>query len=142
MPSERPQDRSAAGGIEASYAAVPVSVRRVRRACAALAERFGAPPSRVDDVALAVSEAVTNVVRHAYPPPRDLGEVHVSAGRDDEGALRVVVADDGVGLHASPNTGGLGRGLAIMDELSDELRVLSPPGAGTSVQLTFRLRRR
>lgn len=127
---------------EVTLDAVPVSVRRARLACAVLASRLGASPAQVDDVALCVSEAVTNAVLHAYPRPTPAGEVHLSAGLDGDGRLRIVVADDGVGLRRGGSTGGLGRGLAIMDELADELRVVAPSGAGTSVQLTFALRGR
>lgn len=124
---------------DVSLDAVPVSVRRARRACAELALRCGAA-ARADDIALCVSEAVTNVVRHAYPRPTPAGSVHLSVRLDDDGVLRVVVADDGVGLQRSRSSGGIGRGLAIMDQLADELRIVAPAGAGTSVQLSFRLR--
>jgi serine/threonine-protein kinase RsbW len=81
----------------------------LRRAVAELAAHAGATEDLADAVRLAVSEAVTNVVLHAY---RDSsGSVHVSA--DLAGSeLWVLIADDGCGLRPVADSPGLGMGLA------------------------------
>src|ERR1700754_235878 len=92
-----------------SYEAAPSAVARARSELASFASDAGASGGLVDGVRLAVSEAVTNAVRHAYP--RTPGEVRVLArvGRD---TLEVIVADDGCGVHSESDGKGLGFGLA------------------------------
>ena len=73
------------------------------------------------------SEAVTNVVKHA-----NATAVSLSAGREN-GCLRIVVTDDGVG-GAGLRTGSGLAGLADrVDALGGRLEIDSPPGAGTRV---------
>ena len=89
------------------YEADPESVGRARADLAGFASRAGASPTLVDEVRLAVSESVTNAVRHAYP--LDCGEVRVRAlvGGD---VLEVVVSDDGCGVHHAGADDGTGTG--------------------------------
>ena len=120
-----------------SYDADPESVGRARAELARFASGAGASPSLVDGVRLAVSEAVTNAVRHAYP--LEPGEVRVYALiRED--ALEVVVSDDGCGVHHEPATttsGGLG--LALICEVSDQMTLGARSDGGTDVRMRFSL---
>ena len=91
-----------------------------------------------DDVAiaLAVTEAVTNVVRHAYPG--SVGSVTLSADASRGDELVVAVADEGAGgrsftMRADP---GLGIGLALIRELCSSFR-FNPTNAGTTVTMHF-----
>ena len=61
-------------------------------------EAVEAPIALAQPVVLAVNELVVNALRHAFPADRG-GTVHVDLECID-GELRVVVADDGVGLPA------------------------------------------
>lgn len=119
--------------------AVPASVARARHAAVALARRSGAPDRVVADVALAVSEACTNVVMHAYRDADAPGALHVTAAVTDDGLLEVVIADDGKGLAERPDSPGLGMGFALMAAVTTGLE-LEHDGAATRVQLTFCLR--
>jgi anti-sigma regulatory factor (Ser/Thr protein kinase) len=119
------------------YDADPESVGRARAELAHFASRAGASPSLVDGVRLAVSEAVTNAVRHAYP--LDPGEVRVRAlvGED---VLEVVVSDDGCGVHRDrTDNGGLGFGLALICEVSDQMTLGARSDGGTDVRMRFSL---
>ncbi len=58
-----------------------------------------------------VQEALTNVVRHAGRPAK--AHVHVTYSAD---AVDIEVADDGLGVAASPDTTGTGHGLLGMRE--------------------------
>ena len=91
-------------------------------------------------VALAVSEAVTNVVVHAYRERgRDAapGEVRVTvAVAADE--LMVTVTDEGIGMTPRVDSPGAGLGLAIIATLADRFEVQQQPRGGTRVLLTFR----
>ena len=92
------------------YEADPESVGRARAELARFASRAGASETLVDGLRLAVSEAVTNAVRHAYP--LDPGEIRVRALVGEDG-LEVVVSDDGCGVHRDRD--GSGRSSAPSD---------------------------
>ena len=139
-----------------SYEADPESVSRARAELAHFASRAGASPMLVDGVRLAVSEAVTNAVRHAYPLVPGQVRVRARAGVD---VLEVVVSDDGCGVHRDrsegpdaagrrdgsdardgPNRqGGLGFGLALICELSDQMTLAPRTEGGTDVRMRFSL---
>jgi serine/threonine-protein kinase RsbW len=69
-------------------------------------------------VRLVVSEAVSNVILHAYPEGE--GAVHVSvAVVDDE--VSVLVVDDGCGYRTPARTPGLGCGLDLMAGAANDL---------------------
>jgi anti-sigma regulatory factor (Ser/Thr protein kinase) len=119
------------------YEADPESVGRARAELARFASRAGANETLIDGVRLAVSEAVTNAVRHAYP--LDPGEVRVRAlvGGD---VLEVVVSDDGCGVHREgTSVGGLGFGLALICEVSDQMTLAPRSDGGTDVRMRFSL---
>jgi serine/threonine-protein kinase RsbW len=102
---------------------------------AAIARECGLEDHQVDDVRLAVSEAVTNAVRHAYNG-RDRGDVTGTAHVDD-GTLRIVIADAGNGMReGSSDNPGLGLGLRLIARLSQMLEVVSN-GTGTEIHMTF-----
>jgi signal transduction histidine kinase len=85
-----------------------------------------------------VQEALTNVLKHA-----SASRVELTAEEAD-GAIRIVVRDDGRGF--DPNTGGGGRGLRGMRErielLGGEIAVSSRPGEGTEVSARVPLQER
>lgn len=91
--------------------AAPVSVPRIRRDVCAFAAAQGAGGILLDDLALAVTEAAANVVRHAYPGRED-GVVEVVADVED-GTLEVVVSDEGSGFRPGRSE-GLGAGLSLI----------------------------
>jgi serine/threonine-protein kinase RsbW len=91
--------------------------------------------SRGHDVALAVGEALANVVLHAYAG-RAAGEVRLSAERAGE-TLLVTVSDDGVGMRPRTDSPGLGLGLALMGAVADHCAVHVRPEGGTDVVLHF-----
>jgi anti-sigma regulatory factor (Ser/Thr protein kinase) len=119
-----------------TYDAVPASVPDARHAITAFAAAVGASSEELEDIRLASSEAVTNVVVHAYGDGD--GRVHVSAAlAGDE--LWVLVGDDGNGLHAGTSCGGLGMGLALIAELCDSFAVVNRSTGGTEVRMRFAL---
>lgn len=74
--------------------------------------RHGAP------IALLVSEAVSNALRHAYPEGRN-GRVRVALRRTGD-AFELTVADDGVGLGQDPSRTGFG--LTVAQLMAQQLR--------------------
>ena len=124
--------------LNESYPAVPEAVPLARRALAAVAAAAGAAGDRLDDIRLAVSEALTNAVVHAYRD-HDHGRLHVTAAVAS-GELWVLIGDDGRGLHAWNDSQGLGIGLSLISGLSDDFAILTRASGGTEVQMRFDLR--
>ncbi len=76
-----------------------------------------------------MSEAVSNVVRHAYGTRR--GDVDVVVERENE-ELRVVVRDEGQGMRrdASKRRTPGGYGLKIIDAVAERLTITSTARSG------------
>lgn len=122
--------------ITVTYPATPGSVASARRALTDFATSAGAEHQQVEAVRLAVSEAVTNAVLHAYR--ETAGEVQVTAALvGDE--LWVLVGDDGVGLEVRTDRPGLGLGLALISQVSDEMTIVPRARGGTEVRMRFSL---
>ena len=85
-------------------------------------------------IAIAVSEALTNVVVHAY---RDTGHgpMRISATMLAD-VLLVVVSDDGQGMTPRYDSPGMGMGMLLIDQLAGEVVVNSDPG-GTRLEMRF-----
>jgi serine/threonine-protein kinase RsbW/stage II sporulation protein AB (anti-sigma F factor) len=118
--------------------AVAENVSVLRGSVADFAAANGVPEPRVGDVALAVSEAVTNAVVHAFRNRRP-GAVRVAATVTPErGTLELTIDEDGSGLLPRDDSPGLGLGLALMRHLADEFDHRTPPGGGTEIWMSFR----
>lgn len=87
-------------------------------------------------IALAATEAMSNAVRHAYPPG-DPGRIEVSADIED-GEFEIVVSDDGTGLRAG-ESGGLGAGLALIAQTADRFAIRQRTPRGIEVWMRFPL---
>jgi anti-sigma regulatory factor (Ser/Thr protein kinase) len=122
------------GGSRHQAAAVPASVPAMRRALDRVLAAEPITERRAADIRLALTEACTNVVQHAYPDdaPGDVVVIFQS-GHD---ALTVSVLDSGRGLAATPEHPGLGLGLTVIEALADSVAIadLQP---GTGVRMTF-----
>ncbi len=119
--------------------AVPGSVGGLRSAVIAFASQAGMPNPPLGDMRLAVSEALTNAVMHAYRHHEQAGDLRVSAVADGSGELVVRVRDYGTGFAPRPDSPGMGLGLPLMGALSKSMAIGSPAdGAGTEIALMFR----
>jgi stage II sporulation protein AB (anti-sigma F factor) len=123
--------------LDTTYPAVAESVGQARRAVATLARLEGAGEQDLERVKLAVSEAVSNAIIHAYAFEA-AREVVLSAAVID-GELTVVVADDGCGFGSAGESQGLGLGLAVMTQLCDSLTMSKRASGGTQLEMRFHL---
>ena len=123
--------------LDLSLAATPSNVRTARVAVGETAAEHIQSDRIVDDVRLCVSEAVTNVVRHAYGTKRGAVQVVVERENDE---LVVAVRDDGMGLTASRRRGKSGGfGLKIIDKIATRHTIASAPKTGTEIRMVFEL---
>ena len=120
--------------IRLSLPARPENVAVVRQILGALAESLALPRGVTEDMRLAVTEACTNVVRHAYND--DDGKIDVVVRPKGE-ALEVIVADTGRGLGPSPDTEGPGLGLPLIAALADSLHIEQKGSAGSRLIMRF-----
>jgi anti-sigma regulatory factor (Ser/Thr protein kinase) len=123
--------------------ALPACVGPLRARLSAFAETHLECGLLIADLNLAASEAITNVVVHAYRDRDRPGTVTAGVSTDAAaGRVEVVVTDCGVGMSARPDSPGANLGLSIMTAVCDQVTVgTGPAGAGTEVRLIFALRR-
>jgi serine/threonine-protein kinase RsbW len=114
----------------------PEGVGVVRQALAGVADALDFDASVLADMKMAVTEACTNVVVHAYDEEGML-EVEMLAAED---GLTIVVRDHGTGIQPRPARSGapaLGLGLPLIAALSDAFELRGSAGVGTEVRMTF-----
>lgn len=109
----------------------------VRHALGALADAFPVNDQTLADIRLAITEACTNVVVHAYPE-RDDGPLEVQAEMEDE-RLLIVVRDEGKGISPRPDSPGLGLGLPLIASLADTVQLGHDEHGRTEVRMAFSL---
>lgn len=133
--------------IEVRVPAKPQYVSVIRLMISGLAVRVGFTYDEIEDLKIATSEAVTNVVHHAYKE-NDEGEVVVGCALFDD-KIEIMVSDYGVSFnfeeikskvgpyHEEENVellreGGLG--IYLMETLMDEVKMNNE--GGVSVFMT------
>ena len=118
------------------FRAEPASVPAIRQAVVGLARRSGASAERCADVAIAVSEAATNAVVHAYIETEP-GTVRVTAAVLS-GELRLTIADHGRGMLPRTDSPGLGLGMPLISDLATSFEFGDGDG-GTVLRMSFAL---
>lgn len=124
--------RPPARPVEAARAATRDAVTSLRRLLRTWIGEAGLHPDLAEDVVLAVDEAVTNVVEHAYP--RQCGEVRLRLVRSGPGDLEVTVEDDGTWRSPPEDPGFRGRGVQLIHGLADRAQITHSPH-GTTVSM-------
>jgi anti-sigma regulatory factor (Ser/Thr protein kinase) len=121
-------------GFRISLPARAENVAVIRHACGGLADVLDLSDPLLSDIKLAVTEACTNVVVHAYP--EGSGDMDVSVSLVDH-HLEIVVADDGAGILPRADSPGLGLGLPLIATLATSLELSSDER--TEVRISFAL---
>jgi serine/threonine-protein kinase RsbW len=109
----------------------------VRHAFGALGDVYALDAQTLSDIRLAVTEACTNVVVHAYPDGGE-GPMEVHATLLGDG-LMVVVRDEGRGIGPRPDSPGLGLGLPLIASLTESLQLGHDEHERTEVRMMFSL---
>jgi serine/threonine-protein kinase RsbW len=110
----------------------------VRQALAGVADALVFDEVVLADMKMAVTEACTNVVVHAYGEQDD-GTLEVEMLAGDVG-LTIVVRDQGTGIQPHPlrrDAPALGLGLPLIAALSDAFELRGSGDSGTEVSMTF-----
>ncbi len=113
---------------------------QARRAVLDWAQRHVDDRAVLSDIALAVTEAATNVVLHAYRDREVPGSVTIKAERIDSHVC-IYVLDEGTGLAPRVDSPGLGLGLGLIAQVADSADVRAPESGGTEVVMRFNVDR-
>ena len=115
-----------------------------RAAVAAFCTPLSPSIEEINDIKTAVSEAVTNVIVHAYPERK--GEIDVEVAIYDNELISITIIDTGIGFADTEQVKKpfyttksaeehSGMGFTIMEAFMDELDVRSEVGRGTRVSM-------
>jgi serine/threonine-protein kinase RsbW len=123
-----------ATSLSLKLAAEPQNVRRARDEAANYAEAQGLSAAGVDDLKTIISEACSNIVRHAYAENAEERPMEIKMAKTD-GELTVTVRDSGIGIR--PPTGArpssLRLGFILMGSLADFLQLRTGRDRGTEL---------
>jgi serine/threonine-protein kinase RsbW/stage II sporulation protein AB (anti-sigma F factor) len=119
--------------------AVPSTVTMLRGEVAAFVTAAGLGEPLLSGVKLAVSEAVTNAVMHAYVDASQPGDVRLLACVDGD-SVYVTVSDDGCGIVPRLDSPGLGVGLPFIANAADTLDIGHSAAGGTELRMSFHVK--
>lgn len=131
--------------VELKLASRPENVGLARLVAAAMAAQMPFTVAEVEEIKVAVSEAVTNAIVHGYASRED-AQVWLEAVITG-GELRVTITDHGCGIPDielarrpaySTDPERMGLGFLFMENFMDSLAVDSAPGQGTRVVMAKR----
>jgi serine/threonine-protein kinase RsbW/stage II sporulation protein AB (anti-sigma F factor) len=119
--------------LDLRVAATDLAAAQLRHAARRFAEQHLVADA--EGLELAVSEAATNAILHAY---RDgpAGEIRLVMCPEPD-RIVVVVRDWGAGMLPRPDSPGLGLGLPTMATLAELFAVEVPDNGGTLVRMHF-----
>lgn len=111
-----------------------------RLAVSGIATRLNFSIEEIDDIKIAMSEAITNAVQYAYDEKE--GRIEITCTSYPK-KLEIVVQDQGKGFDLNKKAPsktpksklGMGLGLTFMKNLMDEADVTSKIGKGTTIRL-------
>lgn len=119
-----------------------------RSAVAAFIAQLDPTVGELNDIRTAVSEAVTNCVVHAYKD--SIGKISINVRLAEKNTVIIRIKDKGCGIEdinkameplytTAPEQERAGLGFAVMQSFTDNVKVRSTVGKGTSITLTKRL---
>ena len=136
--------------IAVRFFAESVNESFARVTVCAYAARLNPTVRELEDIRMAVSEAVTNAIIHGYEKHND-ALVELEMWTEEENALAVSIRDFGVGIEdvskamepfytSKPELERSGMGFTVMCSFMDELCVESKVGLGTCVRMLKKIR--
>ncbi|MBQ8259218.1 MAG: anti-sigma F factor [Clostridia bacterium] len=120
-----------------------------RAAAGAFIASLDPTASELSDIKCALSEAVTNCTVHAYPDC--IGMIRLEIKLREDRTVIITVKDKGVGIQNieqareplfTTDAAGerSGMGFTVMEGFSDNVKITSKPGRGTSVTMSRKLK--
>jgi stage II sporulation protein AB (anti-sigma F factor) len=128
--------------LKMEIAAKPENVSFARVAVAAFASQLDLTLNELDEIKVAVSEAVSNSIIHGYENNGN-GAIQIEVKLNDEG-LEIVIIDLGVGISNidealqpafSTDPDRMGLGFVFMQSFMDDFHIESQPNKGTKLMM-------
>ena len=127
--------------------AVGVNESVARSCISSFAAELNPSVEELGDIRLAVSEAVTNCIVHAYrdtDPSERWANIYISVRLYDSREISIEISDNGCGIEdvrkarepmytSTEGAERCGMGFLVMESFMDSLSVKSTPGKGTTV---------
>ncbi|ATW28347.1 anti-sigma F factor [Candidatus Formimonas warabiya] len=132
--------------VKLEFKSIPENVSLARVLVASVGAQLDLTISELEELKVAVSEAVSNAIIHGYGnDPDQTVEMVIHSGADK---LIVTVVDHGIGMadvnqalqpSFSTDNDRMGLGFVFMQSFMDKLEVKSEPNMGTSVTMVKNL---
>jgi stage II sporulation protein AB (anti-sigma F factor) len=123
-----------------TYPATAEAVSAARSHVVRIARKAGASQETLEEIELAVSEASTNAILHAYTSTGTRGEAFTIATASEGARLTVWITDEGQGGTPDVPSPGLGLGLDLMKRLCERVLIGVITDGRTQVEMRFDLR--
>jgi stage II sporulation protein AB (anti-sigma F factor) len=129
--------------INLEFQSLPENVAFARTCVGAFASQLDCTLEEIEEIKLAVSEAVSNCIIHAYQK-RTNEKINIYTALLDNRTIEIVIQDYGCGIENiekalepaySSEPGRMGLGFTFMKSFMDDMEVQSQPGEGTIVKL-------
>jgi stage II sporulation protein AB (anti-sigma F factor) len=129
--------------MKIEFSSLPANVSFARAAAGAFASQLDFTLDDIDEIKVAVSEAVTNAIVHGYE--NNPGRVVRLTAEIYKESLVMTVEDNGKGIEDvekalqptyTTDPERMGLGFSFMQSFSDSMKVDSRPGRGTRVTMT------
>jgi anti-sigma F factor len=130
--------------LKLEFPSLPPNVGMSRLVVATFASQLEFTLAEIEEIRVAVSEAISNCVIHAYPNKPGIIELHLTISEE---TLSIQVTDYGKGIEDieqakqatfSTEPEHMGLGLVFMESFMDEMSLRSRPGEGTTVVMKKR----
>lgn len=132
--------------MKLEFLSIPANISFARATVAAFASQLEFTLNDIEEIKVAVSEAVSNSIIHGYgnAPDRFI-KIYATMTTD---TLELIVEDDGKGIEDlnkalqpafTTDPERLGLGFVFMQSFMENLRVESAPGHGTRVHMSKRI---
>ena len=127
--------------IKMSFISLGENVSIARITAASFAAQLDLPLSEIEEIKVAISEAVSNAIIHGYAEKSGIVELLMNLYSDK---LEFVISDHGCGIADieearqpafSSHPERMGLGFSFMESFMDELSIQSTVGEGTVVRL-------
>ena len=130
--------------MKLEFLSISENVKFARSAVCAFVSQLNPTLGEIDDIKTAVSEAVTNIVVHAYGEKGGIVYIECRLSCD---TIKIKIKDTGCGIDdislartplysGSSDSERSGLGFTVMETFMDEIDVISEKNAGTTVTMT------
>ncbi len=135
--------KEVANQVHIQFKSIGENAALARLLVSAMVAKYDLTIAELDEIKVAVSEAVSNAIIHGYENQTDqMVEMSIMV---EDGLLSIIIRDNGIGIedialamqaNFSSDGDRMGLGFSFMQSFMDTLQVESTVGQGTTVTMT------